>query len=96
MPSKMPKPGELEPIETASRDEVAALQLQRLQWSLKHAYDNVPQASARKRSPRHEGVCWLELDVNAAPSRLRGQYYSDRGTTGDVDLVRTGTEIVTA
>ena len=42
MPSKMPKPGELEPIETASRDEVAALQLQRLQWSLKHAYDNVP------------------------------------------------------
>ncbi|HEY8352809.1 MAG TPA: phenylacetate--CoA ligase PaaK [Sphingomonadales bacterium] len=29
-------------IETASRDELAALQLQRLKWSLKHAYDNVP------------------------------------------------------
>ena len=42
MTSKMPKPGELDPIEKASRDEIAALQLQRLKWSLKHAYDNVP------------------------------------------------------
>ncbi|MBK7815860.1 MAG: phenylacetate--CoA ligase [Rhodocyclaceae bacterium] len=33
---------EREPIETASRDELQALQLQRLQWSLRHAYDNVP------------------------------------------------------
>ena len=32
----------LEPIETASRDELAALQLERLQWSLLHAYENVP------------------------------------------------------
>jgi phenylacetate-CoA ligase len=31
----------LERIETASRDELSALQLQRLQWSLRHAYDNV-------------------------------------------------------
>lgn len=29
-------------IEYASRDEIAALQLDRLKWSLKHAYDNVP------------------------------------------------------
>jgi len=32
----------LDPIETASRDELAALQLERLKWSLRHAYDNVP------------------------------------------------------
>jgi phenylacetate-CoA ligase len=31
----------LEPIEIASRDEIAALQLKRLKWSLQHAYDNV-------------------------------------------------------
>jgi phenylacetate-CoA ligase len=31
----------LEPIEKASRDEIAALQLARLQWSVQHAYDNV-------------------------------------------------------
>lgn len=34
-------PDELEPIETASRDEISALQLSRLKWSLQHAYDNV-------------------------------------------------------
>ena len=32
----------LEPIEKAPRDELRRLQLGRLQWSLKHAYDNVP------------------------------------------------------
>jgi phenylacetate-CoA ligase len=37
-----PKRSELEPIELASRDQIAALQLQRMQWSLRHAYDNVP------------------------------------------------------
>src|SRR5947208_1235622 len=41
MPVKKPAPGELESIETASRDELQALQLRRLQWTLRHAYDNV-------------------------------------------------------
>ena len=39
----MPTPaGALDPIETASRDEIAALQLQRLQTTLKRAYEHVP------------------------------------------------------
>jgi phenylacetate-CoA ligase len=37
----MPLPGELDPIETASRDEISALQLERLKWSVRHTYDNV-------------------------------------------------------
>jgi phenylacetate-CoA ligase len=41
MTSKKPATGELDPIETASRDEISALQLQRLQWSVRHTYDNV-------------------------------------------------------
>jgi phenylacetate-CoA ligase len=32
----------LDPIEIASRDEIEALQLQRLKWTLAHAYENVP------------------------------------------------------
>ena len=32
----------LDAIEIASRDEITALQLERLKWSLRHAYDNVP------------------------------------------------------
>lgn len=42
MVQRIPQPGELEPIERASRDELQALQLERLQWSLRHAYDHVP------------------------------------------------------
>jgi phenylacetate-CoA ligase len=37
-----PRPGDLDPIETASRDELTALQLERLRWTLRHAYDHVP------------------------------------------------------
>jgi phenylacetate-CoA ligase len=37
-----PRRQDLEPIEIASTDEIAALQLRRLQWSLGHAYANVP------------------------------------------------------
>ncbi len=46
MPVKQPAPGDLEPIETASRDELQALQLQRLQRTLQHAYDHVPHYKA--------------------------------------------------
>ena len=47
MTAKKPLPGDLEPIETASRDEISALQLQRLQWSVRHSYDHV--ASFRQK-----------------------------------------------
>jgi phenylacetate-CoA ligase len=46
MPVKHPHPSDLEPIERASRDELTALQLQRLQWTLRHAYRNVPHYTA--------------------------------------------------
>ena len=37
-----PTKSSLDPIEIASRDEIEALQLTRLKWSLRHAYENVP------------------------------------------------------
>ena len=40
------RPEDLEPIERASQDELRALQLQRLKWTLKHAYENVPHYKA--------------------------------------------------
>lgn len=46
MTAKTPAPGELDAIEKASRDELQALQLQRLQWTLQHAYENVPHYKA--------------------------------------------------
>jgi phenylacetate-CoA ligase len=43
MRMRPPERHELDPIEIASRDEIAALQLQRLRWTLRHVYDHVPQ-----------------------------------------------------
>ena len=37
-----PAKSSLDPIEIASRDEITALQLERLQWTVRHAYENVP------------------------------------------------------
>ncbi|MDH6593129.1 phenylacetate-CoA ligase [Variovorax sp. TBS-050B] len=42
MTARQPAPGELEPIETASRDEITALQIERLRATLRRAYENVP------------------------------------------------------
>ena len=41
-----PEPGDLEPIETASVDELRGLQVERLRWSVRHAYDHVPHYRA--------------------------------------------------
>ncbi|TWI66263.1 phenylacetate-CoA ligase [Pseudoduganella lurida] len=46
MVQRHPAPADLEPIERASRDELQALQLQRLKATLKHAYENVPHYRA--------------------------------------------------
>lgn len=51
MPVKTARPEDLDPIETASRDEITALQLERLRHTLQHAYDNVPHY--RKKFDEH-------------------------------------------
>ncbi|EEE37504.1 phenylacetate-CoA ligase [Rhodobacteraceae bacterium KLH11] len=42
-----PNRADLDPIEVASIDEIRSLQLDRLRWSLRHAYDNVPMYRQR-------------------------------------------------
>ena len=41
MVRRVPDPDELDPIETASVDELRSLQFDRLQWTLQHTYKNV-------------------------------------------------------
>lgn len=41
-----PERASLDPIEIASRDQISALQLERMKWSLAHAYENVPHYRA--------------------------------------------------
>ncbi|GAB5435468.1 phenylacetate--CoA ligase PaaK [Falsiruegeria mediterranea] len=42
-----PNKADLDPIEIASIDEIRAKQLERMKWSLRHAYDNVPMYKQR-------------------------------------------------
>lgn len=46
MQDRAPAPTDLEPIERASTEQLQAVQLQRLRWSLHHAYQNVPHYRA--------------------------------------------------
>ena len=79
MPVKHPAAGDLEPIERASRDELQALQLERLQWTLRHAYANVPhyRASFDARGV-HPDDCRTLTDLAKFPftakSDLRANY----------------------
>ncbi len=61
------RPEELEPIEIASRDEITSLQLERMRWSLQHAYDNVPMY---KRRFDEKGVTPSDLKTLADLSKF--------------------------
>ncbi len=64
----------IDPIEKASRDELQALQLERLKWSLKHAYENVPHH--RKRFDE-KGVKPEDLKTLADLSKFPFTYKND-------------------
>jgi phenylacetate-CoA ligase len=73
------RPRELELVETASQDELRALQLQRLKWSLSHAYENVAAYLSRcdAAGAHPTQLCALE-DLASFPlttkQHLRDQY----------------------
>ena len=72
MAVRKPARGDLEPIETASRDELQALQLQRLQWSLAHAYDHVAHyRKAFDRAGVHPRDCRSLADLAQFPFTVK-------------------------
>lgn len=74
MTATRPALGALDPIETASRDEIQALQLQRLRWSLQHAYDNVPHY---RKAFDEKGVHPSDLKTLADLSKFPFTYKKD-------------------
>ena len=74
MPVKGPAPGDLEPIETASRDEITALQAERLRATLRNAYDNVPHY---RRAFDQKGVVPDDLKTPADLARFPFTVKSD-------------------
>jgi phenylacetate-CoA ligase len=78
MRTRPPEQHELDPIEVASRDEIAALQLERLRWTLRHAYDHVAHyRSAFDRAGVHPDDLRAPADLARFP------------TTGKDDLRRS-------
>jgi phenylacetate-CoA ligase len=79
MQDRIPDPGDLEPVERCSIDELRALQLERLRWSLRHAYENVPHyRDAFDEAGVHPDDCTDLADLNRFPfttkQHLRDQY----------------------
>jgi phenylacetate-CoA ligase len=96
MTVKTPAPGDLEAIETASRDELQALQLERLRWSLQHAYDHVPHYKAKfdeKGVHPSDLKTLADLRANypfgmfAMPRQQLARVHASSGTTGKPTVV---------
>lgn len=68
----LPSTKELEAIERASADELCALQLKRLRWSVRHAYDNVAPYRARcERAGVHPNDLKALADLRHFPFTLK-------------------------
>lgn len=55
------------------------------QQTLSFTYDNEPRRRHTNRSPRHIGACEL-YPSNGTPNSMRGKYYTDRFTAGEISL----------
>ena len=93
MPVRTPPPAVLEPIETASRDALAALQLERLQSTLTHAYERVPHyRRAFDAAGAHPSDCRALADLARFPftvkSDLRDNYPFGMFAVPRTDVVR--------
>src|ERR1700689_3351250 len=73
MTAKIPGHEVLEPIETASQDELAALQLARLKSSLRHTYDNVaPYRQRCAAAGAHPDDVHALADLSQFPFTTKG------------------------
>lgn len=72
MQDRKPRRADLERIELASPDEIASLQLERLQWTLRHAYTNVPHYKKAFDSVEvHPDDCHTLSDLTKFPKTTK-------------------------
>lgn len=69
-----------------SRSKSISSSIEKIQeeWQLTYCYLNVPQANVRDRSAIHYGTALLCIED---PEEIKGQYFTDRKTTGDMHFV---------
>lgn len=53
-----------------------------------YSYANTPDPSVRHRSAPHEGVAYLTSDPSTGKNQLVGNYYTDRLTSGRIEIQR--------
>lgn len=56
---------------------------------LVYSYTSDPKPTVQERSPRHYGTVVLDVE-KGKPARLKGFYWSDRKTTGEIQFVFQG------
>ena len=67
----------LDPIEKASVDELRALQLERLKWSLKHAYDNVEHYRRKFDAAQREWLLSTDFGRTIQVEEISANAYAD-------------------
>ncbi len=61
--------------------------------SLSYTYSNKPQAIVRNRSEIHDGAAYLRI-IESENSRLEGEYWTNRKTTGDISIKKTSDDLI--
>lgn len=77
--------------EMKSTSFVAAFDIDEEQNRLRmcYSYTSRPKPENRERSPMHDGTALLDI-IGNPPSRLNGEYWTTRRTTGTIELMRHG------
>lgn len=78
--------------EMGSKSVVADLNYDSLRRvaEINYIYQSVPDASVRGRSAIHYGAAQLEVKKTQKKIMLKGNYWTDRSTTGNISLSRVG------
>jgi hypothetical protein len=79
--------------ESTSRSSIARLSQDEIGLSLAYMYSNRPDSRVAHRSTMHNGSAFVELSGTPA-TRMRGRYWTDRYTRGELDLQKRTTRAV--
>lgn len=56
-------------------------------WKITYNYDNAPSLKLRDRSQRHRGAAELEIQKVDKSYQIKGEYWTDRWSQGELELI---------
>ena len=81
--------------ESTSRSSIARLSRDEMGLSIAYMYSNRPDSRVAHRSTMHNGSAFVEISGSPA-TRMRGRYWTDRYTRGELDLQERKTRAATS